>query len=352
MSKTELEIRQQRICVEKVKESDSLELYEMRKNPVNSHKFQKLKAAFLTKKLWPRGANIKIFFMENGNNVPRTSLIQIEGSRDEKGNPLQMDPLQTSLTPKKGTPLATVEAVKKIIIERVQPIVGLKLEFTKDINDSNIRITFDPKGGAWSLLGTDCDAKQFKGQPTMNLGWLDVATTIHEFGHALGMIHEHQNPSGNLIQWDVPKVLQWARDTQGWDEQTTKHNIIDRYNDDEINGSSFDPKSIMLYFFPGSLTLNNKGTHQNLRLSGHDVEYLNKMYPNSPEDPNKFMLDNYNISLDKATGREEGGSKTFIYIIIALIIGALLWYLYPKFKEWEEAKLVNQTFQLASEFGL
>jgi len=39
-------------------------------------------------------------------------------------------------------------------------------------------------------------------EPTMNYGWLKDDTddveyrrvVIHEFGHALGAIHEHQNP--------------------------------------------------------------------------------------------------------------------------------------------------------------
>jgi hypothetical protein len=31
---------------------------------------------------------------------------------------------------------------------------------------------------------------------------------IHEFGHALGLIHEHQNPSGG-IQWNKPVVCRY-----------------------------------------------------------------------------------------------------------------------------------------------
>lgn len=351
MSK-KLEVAQQRICVEKVKESDAVELFEMRKNPVKSRRFQKLKAAFLTKKLWPRGATIKIFFMENGINTPRTPLYKIKETRDEDGNVLKMDPLQTSLTPEIGTPLTTIEAVKKIVMERVQPIVGLKLEFTNNIAESSIRITFNPMGGAWSLLGTDCKHPQFNGKPTMNLGWLDVATTIHEFGHALGMIHEHQNPDGNLIQWDEPKVFEWARDTQGWDQQTTRHNIIDRYNSDEINGSVFDPKSIMLYFFPASITINNKGTHQNLRLSKKDVKFLNKMYPNSRENPDSFLNKIYGVPLSSS---QIVNINNKYNLLIGLALGALLCFLYTKYKNWQESKedkMISETLQMASKFGL
>ena len=351
MKQTKLELAQQKICVEKVKESDVMELYEMRKNPVNSRKFQKLKAAFLTKKLWPKGKTLKIFFMEDGQNVPRTPLSQIEGTRNQEGETLLMDPLQISLTPEDGAPLPTIEAVKEVVIKRVQPVVGLKLKFTKNINESNIRITFDPRGGAWSLLGTDCDSPQYKNRPTMNLGWLDVATTIHEFGHALGMIHEHQNPDGNSIQWDVPKVLEWASETQGWDEETTRHNIIDRYDGTEINGSVFDPDSIMLYFFPNSLTLNEKGTHQNLRYSTYDVEYLNKMYPGSPKEPKDFLKSAYNVVIDESLF----DSKNFKYFLFALALTAFVYFMYTKYKKSQENKeklLIEKTLQLASKFGL
>jgi len=47
----------------------------------------------------------------------------------------------------------------------------------------------------------------------MNFGWFDdntsdsefSRTVIHEFGHALGMIHEHQHPLA-AIPWDKDKV--------------------------------------------------------------------------------------------------------------------------------------------------
>lgn len=330
-------IQQKRICVEKVSKTDAIELYEMRKLPVNSVKFQKLKAAFLTKKLWDKNKNIKIFFMGHGNNVPRTPLSYIKRSRDNEGNMLQIDNLQLLITPETGKGISTIDAVKKIVFERIQPIVGLKLEFTDNIQESTIRINFDPNQGAWSLLGTDCEDSYFRGKPTMNLGWLDVATTIHEFCHALGMIHEHQNPSGNTIQWNEQAVYNWARQTQGWNEQTTKNNIIDRYQLDSVNGSEYDPKSIMLYFFPASLTLNNKGTQQNLTLSSNDVVYLNKMYPGSCTTPNDFLQNIYGRSLEIQNESNEDieshANIITILIVILIILGVfVLVYIYKKNK--------------------
>ncbi|UBF30354.1 hypothetical protein K9N68_34685 (plasmid) [Kovacikia minuta CCNUW1] len=71
--------------------------------------------------------------------------------------------------------------------------------------DAEIRIAFDPNDGAWSYIGTDCLSIP-KDQPTMNLGFLDGGTAAHEFGHAIGLGHEHQNPEGG-IEWNEEVVI-------------------------------------------------------------------------------------------------------------------------------------------------
>jgi len=268
------EIQDLRICVEKALPEHKNTLQGL-KNISNSEKhFDKLKAAFYTEKLWRPNSTIRIKFLENPPyTIQRTPLKFILNTKDENGELLKIDPLQKVVSNMK-----IIDAIIKIVNERVQPFIGLNLIFVKSNEYADIKIAFDPNGGAWSYIGKDC-LQTPQNEPSMNFGWFDVSTTIHEFGHALGMIHEHQNPKGNTIKWNEQKVYNWARKTQGWNQQNTYHNIIEKYNSNMINGSKFDPESIMLYFFPGSLTLNNKGTHQNLRLSTNDVIYLNSMYP-------------------------------------------------------------------------
>jgi hypothetical protein len=41
---------------------------------------------------------------------------------------------------------------------------------------------------------------------TMNLGFFDKATVLHEFGHAIGLIHEHQSPFKGGFEWDKDEV--------------------------------------------------------------------------------------------------------------------------------------------------
>lgn len=158
-------------------------------------------------------------------------------------------------------------------------VANLKFEFN-NAPDAEIRITFDPNDGAWSYIGTDCRSIPLN-EATMNLGFLDGGTAAHEFGHAIGLAHEHQNPAGG-IQWNEAVVIQeMAKSPNFWDEQKTRHNILSKYAADQINGTAFDPASIMLYFFPSSWTLNGIGTQANDVLSKMDKEFIAgaKMYP-------------------------------------------------------------------------
>ncbi len=154
---------------------------------------------------------------------------------------------------------------------------------TFDFNDApgaDIRITFDPQLGAWSYVGTDCRSIPLN-QATMNLGFLDGGTTAHEFGHAIGLAHEHQNPAGG-IQWNEEVVIrELAGPPNFWDEAKARHNVLRKYSADQVNGTKFDPDSIMLYFFPAEWTLNGIATKANEVLSGLDKSFIAgaKMYP-------------------------------------------------------------------------
>lgn len=151
-----------------------------------------------------------------------------------------------------------------------------------DAPNAEIRISFHPDDGAWSYVGTDCRNIPFD-QPTMNLGFMDGGTTAHEFGHAIGLAHEHQNPAGG-IRWNEEVVIrECAKSPNFWDEATTRHNILRKYAADQIKGTAFDPQSIMLYFFPAEWTLNGIGTSANEVLSNLDRQFIAgaKMYPKS-----------------------------------------------------------------------
>lgn len=304
-------LSQLRICVQKPLPHEEEELKKIQNASNSGYHFEKLRAAFFTKKLWKNNSTIKISFNPSSNkkkSVHWTPLAVLESQRNNDGSPVKLDPIEYEIRK-----LSPEEAVKKIVKERIEPIVNLNFEFVE--NNGNVRISFDPDKGAYSLLGTDCLSS--KDETTMNLGWLDSATIMHEFGHVLGLIHEHQNPVGaESIDWDKEKVYKWANETQGWDHDTTYHNILQKYDHNQLNATNFDSKSIMLYFFPPELTNNHKGTNNNKRLSKEDVEYISKIYPGGKASPSQFY--------ETAYGESISGSlfsmKNFLILLGVLVL--------------------------------
>lgn len=178
------------------------------------------------------------------------------------------------------------------VIKRVQPIVEEWSEYAnitfKFVNDPNaeIRVAFDPRTGSWSYLGVESTLPWVRGKPSLNLGWLKPNTAqkeykrvvLHEFGHALGLIHEHLSPSVD-IPWDEAKVIDYYKRTNGWTEAYTRSNVLTRNKVDKF--TKFDPKSIMLYAVDKSLTKNGFSTDWNTELSEMDKQFIAECYPKS-----------------------------------------------------------------------
>jgi serralysin len=166
-----------------------------------------------------------------------------------------------------------------------QEMANVRLVFQKN-TDSMIRISFR-QPGSWSMIGTTCLRNKDLKRPTMNFGWLKPDSTqgvlervvLHEFGHALGMIHEHQNPENN-IDWNRDAVI---KDLSGgenkWSLEQIDQNMFKAYSKTETNSSGFDKDSIMLYPIPKSWTRNGFSVGLNSQLSPDDRAFIRKQYP-------------------------------------------------------------------------
>lgn len=174
--------------------------------------------------------------------------------------------------------------VKQYAVEWITNLANLKFSWVNDPAQSDIRISFRYRG-SWSVIGTTCKTVP-KDQPTMNFGWLTPTVQpseakrviLHEFGHALGMIHEHQNPNGG-IQWNRDAVIaDLSGPPNNWDLNTIEHNMFDPYDKGEINGTSLDKASIMLYPIPASWTTNGFSAGSNRELSETDRSFIKKEY--------------------------------------------------------------------------
>jgi hypothetical protein len=102
---------------------------------------------------------------------------------------------------------------------------------------------------------------------------------VHEFGHALGCIHEHQSPEVTL-NWNKEAVYAaFSGPPNNWTKEAIDQNILDKYSPDGIDATAFDRKSIMLYQFDASLFTPPKATPLNTELSKHDEAFIRTMYP-------------------------------------------------------------------------
>lgn len=179
--------------------------------------------------------------------------------------------------------------------------------------DAEIRITFDSNDGAWSFIGTDCQSIP-RDQPTMNLGFLDGGTAAHEFGHAIGLAHEHQNPAGG-IEWNEEAVM---RDLKGppnnWTPEQIRHNVLNKYRVDQVKGTQFDPDSIMLYFFPDTWVRSGKGTKANEVLSKLDKAFIASAQAYPRKEIQKVELE-VNAAPTQASIGTPGEEDLFIFTV-------------------------------------
>jgi len=213
-----------------------------RVRPYGPHGTTRDRAISLIGKQWPNGSTITIRFLE--------------GSQQQKDMVREISPEWTRHA-------------------------NLHFEFTDDPT-AKIRVSFDAADGAWSYVGTD-NASIPLHAATLNLGWQDEGVILHEFGHMIGLSHEHQNPDGG-INWNEAQVIQdLAGPPNFWTPEQTRHNVLDKYRADQLHGTVFDPQSIMLYAFPAEWTTNGFATEANEKLSAVDKAFVKsaQMYPGS-----------------------------------------------------------------------
>lgn len=160
-----------------------------------------------------------------------------------------------------------------------------------DSGDAEIRVNVDDSNGSWSYVGTRNLAIPANEQ-TMNFGWFDdntpeadfERTITHEFGHALGCIHEHQSPAGG-IPWNRDAVYAYYWSVGRWSRERVDRNIFALYSSDTTQFSTFDPRSIMLYAIPPQLTTNGFSVGSNTTLSDTDKAFIARVYPRAVPPP-------------------------------------------------------------------
>ena len=177
----------------------------------------------------------------------------------------------------------------RAIVERYAPLWSEHANITLLFDghpDAEIRISF-VGGGSWSTVGVDCLDVPPE-EPTMNYGWLRPGLSpeeargvvLHEFGHALGLIHEHQSPAGG-IPWNREAIYKKLSGSPNfWDRKTIDHNMFETYAKDQTRYTNVDRHSIMMYPIDSSWVTDPRyAVDFNSGLSELDRSFIAQIYP-------------------------------------------------------------------------
>lgn len=163
-------------------------------------------------------------------------------------------------------------------------ISGVAFVPARNKEESDVRVTFAP-GGSWSYVGTQALGIPLK-DPTMQLGWLVDNTgdeelqevVLHEFGHVMGLLHEHQSPAGG-IKWDTDRVYAFYMGYPNyWSRSQVDTNLFHKYSAELTQYTAFDPKSIMLYPVPEEFTIDEYSIGWNVAISDMDRDFVRELY--------------------------------------------------------------------------
>lgn len=154
-----------------------------------------------------------------------------------------------------------------------------------ETGQADIRVFIGRGNGHNSYIGTvarNIDVSE----ETMNLDSADIANdfvfmkgvVLHEFGHAIGLLHEHSSPISG-IQWNKEKLYKIYEEQQGWDKEMVDFQVFRTYNTSYTNGSKYDPKSIMHYPIYPEETIDGYSVGWNNVLSKGDIEIVKALYP-------------------------------------------------------------------------
>jgi hypothetical protein len=167
--------------------------------------------------------------------------------------------------------------------------IGLNFREVDQLSEAEIRIGYsEADGGSASAVGREVLNIPLN-EPTTIYGWdlttpYGRGTALHELGHVLGMEHEHQNPYAG-IKWHEQAVYDaLAKPPNKWERATTYHNILEKLSSQQVQGSTWDPDSIMEYEFqPGLIDDPDQYDMNGLTppgtLSTFDKQWALKWYP-------------------------------------------------------------------------
>ncbi|MBC7509089.1 MAG: hypothetical protein H7320_10135 [Ferruginibacter sp.] len=163
---------------------------------------------------------------------------------------------------------------------------NIKFNFIDD-GDAQIRLYLgDKKGnhghvtmglGIRALMRDNADFTMHLDTTSLTIEKVLKGTVMHEFGHAIGLMHEHMSPASG-IKWRKESVYGRFK-LMGWDKDMVDAQLFQKYNMSYTNGTRYDSKSIMHYPISQWDTQDGYNVDWNFDLSDGDKALIGALYP-------------------------------------------------------------------------
>jgi Astacin (Peptidase family M12A) len=236
--------------------------------------------------LWDNQATILVKFMPGGSQRMRDLVMKYARDWEQFANIkfsfVPDNTAKTNIRVKLGKGLGHNSFVGTYCNLTPQAEQTLNLD-TSDFIDFNYYVVEAKKGGVDFGKMTNDDVNAWvasvlqKSDLRLNNKGMR-GTTLHEFGHALGLLHEQSYPGG--IKWNKsPEVYAYYEKTQGWDKDKVDAQVFEVSDVFYTNSTTYDPKSIMQYSIEAWQTTDGFSVPRNEELSEGDKSLVRALYP-------------------------------------------------------------------------
>lgn len=176
-----------------------------------------------------------------------------------------------------GNDIDVITNALSILKKFAFPFINLNFQIGRT-GDSVITIRFNTNKTGKNISGntTGIGTKN----PIITLYTFTQGILLHEFGHALGMYHEFQNPApNNPIVWNEDNVYAYYIGKQKWTKENVQSQILNKKDKSKSLFTSWDPESIMNYNIMPGLTAAPVQVFKSQEYSFGDKKWFALRYP-------------------------------------------------------------------------